>query len=114
MKPRTRDQAARDLDPVDLSALDRALEITRSESQGRSEQIDSMLEDRDWLAVAAFAAYCAQTVALNLAPWESPPKNADADGDRPQDKLLKRMLDEGLSQWEPDAATLQRLARRSR
>jgi len=103
-----------EIDPVDREALERAIEMARQESPGRREQIDDKLADEPWEKVARFAAYCCQCDTLRLKPWQSPPCWVDDmeailaagdDGIRGQyaaAKLLMKMLDAGLSEWEPD------------
>ena len=71
-----------------------------------------MLRDRPWERVGRFAASCAQSRALGLQPWQSPPCRASlADLNQPYDdprgaresaELLKKMLALGLSKFEPD------------
>jgi hypothetical protein len=86
----------------DRHALTRALALCRNESVGRAEQIYSKLRDEPWDEVAQFAAYVCQGRSLHLAPWESPPCWADADDSDPAAKLLRQMLDLGVSRWHPD------------
>ena len=104
-----------DLDRIDQAALELAMEMARQEP-GRDEQLDSMLEDRPWVDVAAFAAGCCQSRTLGLKPWEIPPcwvvdpDNADNtphelkehDGRRQAAKLRRQMRKFGISQWHPD------------
>ena len=100
------------LTPADEDALTRALAVTRAEDAGRLRQIDSMLADESWQSVAVFAATCAQSCSLNLAPWQSPLFRAslrdldkpygDPSGKRESAELLKRLLDANLSPFEPD------------
>src|SRR4051812_46211474 len=102
---------------VDRDALKRAMAITAAESEGRAEQLTSMLKDDSWERVAMFAASCAQSRALRLKPWELPPMHADEGPLRPEDraarKLLKKMLVAGISRYEPDPmAALDRATRR--
>jgi hypothetical protein len=94
-----------DLDDVDRDALVRAMEIAARDPL-RDEQLKSMLEDRDWRDVAEFAAYCVQGESLKLRPWQEPPcvVSEDNPGERDADAqaLLRRMLEAGLSRYEPD------------
>jgi hypothetical protein len=100
------------LTPADEDALARALVVTRGESAARARQIDTMLGDESWQSVAVFAASCAQSRSLNLAPWQLPPFRAnladldqppgDASGRRESAELLRRLLDANLSPFEPD------------
>jgi hypothetical protein len=99
------------LTPADEDALTRAVAVTRAEDPGRAKQIDSMLADESWQSVAVFAATCAQSRSLNLAPWQLPPFRAsladlnqppgDVSCRRESAKLLRRLLDAGLSPFEP-------------
>jgi hypothetical protein len=61
------------LTEADRDALTLAIEVTRRESPGRRQQIDSFLSSRPWDDVATFAASCAQSRALDLPPWQPPP-----------------------------------------
>jgi hypothetical protein len=114
------------IDPLDLEALERSIEMARAESPARAEQIDDFLADpeRTWWDTASFCSYVAQGNALNLPPWQSPPCWTDPDqvdaiiargddgvmGDYAAAILLKRMLQAGLSQYEPDPiAALERV-----
>jgi hypothetical protein len=65
---------------TDHDALARALVACRAESTARAKQLDSMLQDRPWETVAAFAAYSAQTGSLGLMPWQDPPSRASLAG----------------------------------
>lgn len=47
----------------DIAALTLAMEQTHREPD-RTEQLDSMLQDRDWFEVASFAAYHRQMETL--------------------------------------------------
>ena len=99
------------MDEIDKEALTRALELTKAEPD-RAEQIESMLKDRSWEEVAQFAAYQQQCKNLRLKPGETPPchgaVNLAAPGTgadesfQAANRLLQRMMDAGLSQWEPD------------
>ena len=96
VKTRTR------LSEVDRDALERALALAKaSDEPGRREQ-----RHKDWFEAAASAAYSCQRRALQLKPWQSPPCYGDAhpgrDGHADAAVLLKRLLDNNLSRWEPD------------
>jgi len=92
--------------------MQRAIEQTRSESEPRKKQIDDMLADRPFEEAGAFAAYHCQNRFLRLRPWEAAPCDAsigDVDaptmplgGKRAAAQLLQRMLDNGLSRYEPN------------
>jgi hypothetical protein len=86
----------------DREALQEAMRIMRAEP-GRARQLDEKLQDESWIVVAEFAASCAQSRALHLKPWELPPCDIyEDDPDSPGKRLLKRMLDAGISQFHPD------------
>jgi hypothetical protein len=88
---------------LDKNALERAMKIIAAGSKDRADQISSMLADRPWAEVAHFASYCVQGDALSLAPWETPPCDADITSSDPAAmQLLQRLLDAGLSKYEPD------------
>jgi hypothetical protein len=96
---------------VDMEALRRAIAMPRASDPLRDQQIASMLEEREWLEVAEFAAYCCQTEALNLRPWQPPP--CDMGAEKPVDdfalagrvaawELRKQLIASGLSAYEPN------------
>jgi len=97
---------------IDIEAMERAIEMKRERSEADREQIEDMLRERPWHECGAFAAYGAQCHALALRPWESPPTEVDPDwadhtgvdhyGRIAAARLLRRLLDAGLSRYEPD------------
>src|SRR3989442_1298857 len=112
-KPRPKPKPT-NLSAVDAEALERAIALTRQESPGRRDQIESMLQERDWLQVATFCAYCCQDTDLKLKPWEVVPcwiedpdlvlqevRSADLGQRRRAARLLKKLLKLGLSKFEP-------------
>jgi hypothetical protein len=87
---------------TDQLALEEAMRIARLEP-GRSRQLDAKLKDESWRDVAEFAASCVQSRALHLKPWETAPCDIyDDDPDSPGKRLLKRMLEAGVSRYAPD------------
>jgi hypothetical protein len=114
-------------DAVDKEAMVRAIEITLASTQpGRREQVQRKLAREPWIDVAIFCAYAAQNAALDLKPWQPPPCQvrdlvariqAGDDGIFGRfaaAKLLQRLLDAGLSRYEPDPlAALERARLRS-
>jgi hypothetical protein len=88
------------LTKTDREALQRALDIAM-----RDRDMRRKLTGERWEDAAFLAAHHCQTQALNLQPWERPPMDAE-HSDRPLDRgariLLKRLLDAGLSRYEPD------------
>ena len=104
-----------DLDETDRMALEAALEAARSESPERYEQIDEMLKTRDRREVLGFCSYVAQINALNLKPWQEPPVHGDVNGDAECDRVLRQMLELGVSQFDPDPiAAIERVKKRKR
>ena len=99
---------------VDRAAMTRAIEIVRRESFASREQIDGKLTREPWEMVGRFAAYAAQDNMLRLKPWEMPPcwirdlaaslavPPGDHRGERRAAELLRRLLQAGFSQFEPN------------
>jgi len=114
-----------ELSAIDRDALARAIEMARLESPARSQQLDIKLKDEPWREVGEFAAYSCQCDALHLQPWQSPPCWVDdlvsdiqggpdgVGGDYEAAKLLRRLLDAGLSRYEPDPIAALKQAKRS-
>jgi hypothetical protein len=102
------------LSAADNNALGRAIEICRRKDPAAREQIEHKLATELWRGAAEFAAYSCQCDALHLQPWQDPPCwvddlvgaiNAGNDGilgDYAAAKLLRQLLDRGLSRYEPD------------
>jgi hypothetical protein len=72
---------------------------------------------RPWIEVATFAAFCAQSRALHLPPWQPPPCNIGniegalnntwdepRSGYRAAALLRQRMERNNISRWHPDPA----------
>jgi hypothetical protein len=107
------------LSPADRQALELAISTARKHSPAHQQQIDDKLMCEPWFVVATFAAYCCQSRALNLKPWQWPPCDVepnDADlaglehrGISDSARLLRRLVASGLSKYEP--APLEALAR---
>jgi hypothetical protein len=103
-----------EIDEIDRDAFARAIEITRKESPARRQQVDDFLASRPWDDVGRFCASCAQSRSLRLDPWETLPiwvgdidaalrePYGDARGTREAGEILRRLLDAGLSKYEPD------------
>lgn len=72
--------------------------------------------DDDWYERASWACYVLQYNNLNLRPWQSVPADVDLDGtdEREADarELLRRMLDMGLSRFDPNPAQALRRRRK--
>jgi hypothetical protein len=103
------------LTPIDREALERAMELARREP-GRREQLDSKLAGGEpWEDVAMFASGCLQGRTLQLKPWEilvcdieeddipdlMHSRVPDMEGRRKAARLLRRLLQLGLSKYEP-------------
>jgi hypothetical protein len=100
------------MDAIDRDALTRALAACRAESAARAQQIFDMLSSRPWETVAKFASYSSQIESLGLPPWQDPPCYArlcnlakpfgDPRGERESAEILRRMISNNLSRFEPD------------
>jgi hypothetical protein len=107
--------------PIDQDALERAIEaIRKSNAGGAVLQIEQRLEREGFEVAGKSAAYSQQVDNLHLMPWEVPPcwvapaniedflaAGPDADdthGWRDAARLLQRLLDAGLSRYEPNPA----------
>jgi hypothetical protein len=101
----------------DKAALDLAMVRASELEPGRGEQLDSKLAEEGWEATAKFAAAYCQSRTLNLQPWEISPAQIDDPYDRIDlflrdpfgyagyfvaARLLRRMLQLGVSKWRPD------------
>jgi hypothetical protein len=103
---------------VDRVALERAM-LAASAEPGRAEQLQEKLASGEpWDAVAQFAAHCAQDRALNLRPWETAPALLDEKDDDPRSAsgvaLLREMLRNGVSRYDPDPLAALAAARRAK
>ena len=89
---------------TDAEALELAIETvlnTPEDVKGRHDQIRSMIaEDRDH--AGKFCSYHLQYSNLGLKPWELAPCNRDGSTNGPADRLYRRMLKAGISQYHPD------------
>jgi hypothetical protein len=105
---------------IDKEAMQRAIQMARAEDEPRKKQIDAKLKSESFEEVGAFASYHCQCRALLLRPWQSPPSEVDIGdedtptlpqgGRRAAAMLLRRMLDNKLSRFEPDpVGALQRI-----
>jgi hypothetical protein len=104
-----------ELDPIDREALTRAIEICRTKKGPVDrQQIERKLDKQPWFEAAYFAVFSCQTDALTLKPWQPTPAQIDdlegviATGDDgvggryAAARLLQRLLEAGLSRFEPD------------
>jgi hypothetical protein len=99
-----------DLDDIDRDALTRAMAVAMHDAetaQALNDQLagSEFVRAQPWLKVATTAAYHCQIASLHLKPWEEPPVHCDEDATDERDKdgkaLLRRMLENGLSRYEP-------------
>jgi hypothetical protein len=111
-----------DLEPLDRIALESAMRAAMREPHMANLLQSKLIGDvfnkpENWGNVAKFAAYVCQCRALNLKTWQDPPCVVSAEStdepDKQGQKLLRKMLDNGLSRYEPDPLrALQRNAKR--
>jgi hypothetical protein len=98
---------------IDKAALTRAMAACRAQGAASARQLDAKLAAEPWETVARFASYSAQIASLGLQPWQDPPAVinldaalrqpfGDARGAREAGEILRRLLDAGLSRYEPD------------
>ena len=63
-------------------------------------------DDSSWRERAEWSCWVLQVRDLNLRPWQIAPCDVDLDGDNPEEAaarvLLKRMLDAGMSRYDPN------------
>jgi hypothetical protein len=71
-----------------------------------AQRLNALLKEETFFDMARSAAYSVQYDNLNLKPWEDPPCVVDADEPHPRDPkaqaLLRKLLANGLSCYEPD------------
>jgi hypothetical protein len=104
---------------VDRAALARAIEMEHSKSDGAVRLgFEKRMQTEPFEELGQYAAYSCQIDCLGLQPWQHPPcnvepanikrildagsSNDDLHGRYDAAVLLKRLLDSGLSRWEPD------------
>jgi hypothetical protein len=115
------------LTDVDREALVRSIRLARAQNPQQCNQIDAMLIDEGFWRAARFASYCCQDTKLELKCWETSVcwlrdrdpnallrslkgKRSDQNGHRRAARLLRRLLKNGLSRFEPDPlAALERV-----
>jgi hypothetical protein len=112
---------------VDREALERAVALTLANDppeQGRVDQVRDFLAEREWEDVATFCAYHQQAHRLKLPPWAWPPcwvedvaetlARGRDDVEYPAAVLAKKLLNAGLSIYEPDPAGALRAKRKQK
>jgi hypothetical protein len=114
-----------DLSKTDRAALELALEQMQAEGPEPAEQLEWKEAHFGWFDAATLAVYHCQRKALNLKPWESPPcwiddpdevmaKPMNHRGEHQAAKLLRTMLDFGISSYHPDPVAAIEAARARR
>ena len=90
------------LTSIDHAALLQCLQICERDPEFREQFKDAP----DWRERAEHACYRVQTDALHLKPWQTPPCLVELYEDNPNEsdarEMLKRMLDAGVSRYDPD------------
>jgi hypothetical protein len=110
------------LNEIDRDALERALEMARTESESERARFDAKLSAEGWYEAARAAVYACQCRTLELKPWQAPPSDAGdvaSDppryGHRPEEVALRRrMLALGSSVYEPSPLEALERAERAR
>jgi hypothetical protein len=91
--------------PTDRAALELAVAMARKDP-AEARRIDHKLaRGDDWFDIATSCAFHCQMTALNLMPFQTPPMFAHITEPRRDERaiaLLHRLLDAGLSPFEPD------------
>jgi hypothetical protein len=86
---------------ADMAALEKSLAIALRDP-ARREQVEGMLATNDRLQVARFCCYGCQYISLDLKPWQIPPCWAKEDSGTEAGELLRRMIEAGVSKYDPD------------
>jgi hypothetical protein len=88
---------------LDQTALELAFEtVLKGKDVGRAEQVRHIRDQDGWEAAARFCVSLLQRRQLELRPWDLPPCALDAPDDSGAGRLLRRMLDAGLSRYDPN------------
>jgi hypothetical protein len=98
------------LSDVDRDAFERAIEIASREPWQRRRIEAKFEKGESFDNVGRAAAYHCQIAALDLQPWQDPVmyaglRRGDEGYVRANLELLQRLLDAGLSRFEPDPLT---------
>jgi hypothetical protein len=95
------DLAVADPGLSDRAALGAAVDVVRRHPE-RAVELEALVRERGWSDAAKVAAFDAQSRALRLPVWESPPCVARVRGKDRAARLLRRMLRRGISRWHPN------------
>jgi hypothetical protein len=114
--------ATRELTAADRDALRRALEMMRAVSEEERAHYDAILEREGWVEAATRAAYSAQIKSSKLRPWQAAlfevadeADEAGGYGRTAEEVALKRrVLELGLSLFEPDPRAAIKRAEKAR
>jgi hypothetical protein len=97
---------------IDREAYKLAIERLLRDEPERRQQIDLKRKEDGFEETGRFAAYCCQCNALKLKLLEDPPCHVyEEERDDPRNqftgyeqaiKILREMLDLGISRWHPD------------
>jgi hypothetical protein len=98
---------AAEVDEKDREVMMLALRQCCDSDDKRARQIETMAASRPWQRVGAFGSFVCQCHALDLGPHEEAPchVNDPADpgpGEQEAARLLRRMLQAGVSKWHPN------------
>jgi hypothetical protein len=107
-----------ELSRTDRDALRRAYATARVESEAYRDHLAGIEAREGWLAAAESSSYHLQVRNLRLRPWQCPPCACRSDEigmgygrSRGEVLLRKRMLEAGISLYEPDpASALEKIA----
>jgi hypothetical protein len=115
-------------DDNDTAAMQRAIDYVRALSPAHAERVDREIAEEGFQKAAWGAAYTAQMHTMGLPPWCFPPcwadppwlggvegllKNGDPDR-QASARLLLKMREHGVSQFEPDPLAALRTKRRKK
>jgi hypothetical protein len=93
----------------DREAMKRAIAMMRAAGEADRVQVERFLAEDGFEAAGRHASYACQRDTLHLKPWQQPPIHAPAERPAVEDShgnlaawtLRRRLIEAGLSQWEP-------------
>jgi hypothetical protein len=86
----------------DDDALRRSIDYVLEREPSRADQLDYKKRKLPWREIGGLASYIAQKRTLKLDPWVDPPSELSGSTNAPMDRLYRRLISAGLSQFEPD------------